>query len=179
MRLLSTLMILTVLPLLTLAQTKLVADHSYGSIKIAGTSSLHEWEELVTEYGINGVTNGKTIQNLEMKVTVKSIESGKSIMDDKTHEALKASKHPYINLKSKELRMNNGKIEGTGTIHLAGVSKEIQLKADYSLTDNSIIVKGMTALKMTDFGIEPPTAMFGTLTTGDEVTVIYDLKLKF
>jgi hypothetical protein len=30
-------------------------------------------------------------------------------------------------------------------------------------------------LKMTDFKMEPPTAMMGTIKVGDEVTVIFDV----
>jgi hypothetical protein len=33
----------------------------------------------------------------------------------------------------------------------------------------------MVPIKMTDFGIKPPTAIFGTLRTGDEVKVNFAL----
>lgn len=162
------------------SQAKIQPDYAYGSFKIQGTSSLHDWEEQVTEYGITGTKNGQTIQNLEVKVTVKSIESGKSIMDDKTFEALKADKFPFITMKAKELKMVNGKIEGKGLLELAGKLQEITITGEYGASGtNAFIVKGTIPLKMTDFGIDPPTAMFGTMTTGDAISILYDLKLKF
>ncbi len=175
----TTLLLCTLLGYVAFSQTKIQPDHSYGSFKIQGTSSLHDWEQMVTEYGITGIKNAEIIQNLVVKVTVKSIESGKSIMDDKTFEALKADKFPYITMKAKELKMVNGKLEGKGLLELAGKTKEITLTGEYSPSGNSLLVKGAIPLKMTDFGIDPPTAMFGTMTTGDAISIVYDLKLKF
>jgi hypothetical protein len=39
----------------------------------------------------------------------------------------------------------------------------------------TIRTTGRLALKMTDFGVDPPTALLGTLRTGDEVTVYFDV----
>ena len=30
---------------------------------------------------------------------------------------------------------------------------------------------GVQTIKMTDYGVTPPVALFGTLTTGDEITI--------
>ena len=35
---------------------------------------------------------------------------------------------------------------------------------------------GSIKIVMSDYGIEPPVAMFGTLKTGDEVTIDFELK---
>jgi polyisoprenoid-binding protein YceI len=44
--------------------------------------------------------------------------------------------------------------------------------------DQSITFNGSKKIKMTDFGISPPTALMGTMTTGDEVEVIFQVTLK-
>ena len=36
---------------------------------------------------------------------------------------------------------------------------------------NMVSLEGEKTFNMTDYGIEPPTALFGTITTGDEVTI--------
>jgi polyisoprenoid-binding protein YceI len=43
------------------------------------------------------------------------------------------------------------------------------------LPNGTVNATGMVPIKMTDFGIKPPTAMFGTLRTGDEVKVNFAL----
>jgi len=37
--------------------------------------------------------------------------------------------------------------------------------------------EGMAPVKMTDFGIQPPTAIFGRLKCGDEVKVNFELNV--
>jgi hypothetical protein len=43
------------------------------------------------------------------------------------------------------------------------------------ISGNRIQIKGSKKVKMTDFNISPPTAMLGTLKTGDEVTISFTL----
>jgi polyisoprenoid-binding protein YceI len=42
---------------------------------------------------------------------------------------------------------------------------------------NSMTVSGDYTLKMTDYGIQPPKAMWGTIKTGDEVTIKFEIVL--
>ena len=44
--------------------------------------------------------------------------------------------------------------------------------------DKQFQVKGEVPLKMSDFGIDPPTAMMGTLKTGNEVVIKYNLEFE-
>jgi len=46
------------------------------------------------------------------------------------------------------------------------------------LDDSTFQVKGTFSLKMTEFGIDPPTAMLGTLKTGDKITLDYTMTFK-
>lgn len=36
-------------------------------------------------------------------------------------------------------------------------------------------LQGSKSLKLADFQVEPPTAMFGQIVTGDEISVVLDL----
>ena len=45
-------------------------------------------------------------------------------------------------------------------------------------SDGSITFNGSKKLKMTDYGIKPPTALLGTMTTGDEVEIVFQVTLK-
>ncbi len=145
-------------------------------VEIQGTSSLHDWESKVESFSIAGNIGSDQIIDLVASFNAASIKSGKSIMDGKTQEALKAEKFPNIIFKSSSLKIVNGKVEGSGTLTIAGKSKPFEFNASSKqVTSGDMLVTGRSKIKMSDFGIEPPTAMFGTLTTGDEVTVVYEI----
>ncbi len=149
-----------------------------SKVVVLGTSSLHDWESVVESYTINGNIEATQITNLEALFNVESIKSGKSIMDSKAQDALEAEKYPNIIFKAAKLNIAGGKVTGQGTLTIAGKSKPMQFVATSKQNSNGdMMVKGSTKIKMTEFDIEPPTAMFGTLTTGDEVTVDYEILL--
>ena len=43
------------------------------------------------------------------------------------------------------------------------------------VTQGKVQFTGSYTLKMTDFSVKPPTAMFGTIKTGDEITVKFNV----
>lgn len=165
--------------------TALVGYFSFGQIKlnteksamqITGTSSLHDWEMDVNEFNVTGLITDAEVQNLEVTIMAKSMKSGKSIMDGKAYDAVKADKNPKIIFSAKTLQIKGDKISGKGNLNIGGESRQIDLVA--SIVSNAATemqLKGTVPLKMTDFNISPPTAMFGTLTTGDEVVINYDI----
>ena len=160
-----------------------------STIKIEGTSSIHEWESAVDQ--INGdlvlATDGKTgkqIQSLVVKVPVKSIKSGKGLMDSKTYEAFDSDKNPLITFQLTDvspIKLTGKDVETTvtGNLNMAGLSKKITFKSTGNLlTDGSYQFKGSVPVKLSDFKMKPPTAMMGMLKTGDAVTIKFDVTFK-
>lgn len=45
------------------------------------------------------------------------------------------------------------------------------------LNDDSWQFEGTQKLLMTDYGIDPPTALMGTMRTGNEITVAFTVKM--
>jgi hypothetical protein len=39
------------------------------------------------------------------------------------------------------------------------------------IASNMVALEGEKTFNMTDYAIEPPKALFGTITTGDEITI--------
>ncbi len=155
---------------------QLKIDSQLSTISIKGTSSLHDWEMSIEEFDASGSISEGKVENLKLSLTAKSMKSGKSVMDGKAHNAVKADQYPEIYFAAKELIIKDETLSGKGRLELAGQSKELTLAADIvSNTTSEMRLKGNIPLKMTDFAITPPTAMFGTLKTGDEVTVVFDV----
>lgn len=160
------------------------------SLVINGTSNLHPWQSKANEVRANGsmqVDAGslKAIQSLSVEIPVKSIKSAKgSIMDNKTYDALNANNYPNIQYKLEKITSLNSKgggfnLNASGNLTIAGVTKRIDMYVEGWIGgDGSITFKGSKKMKMTDFNIKPPTALMGTLTTGDEVEIVFQVSLK-
>jgi len=162
---------------LTVDQWQFKADPTKSSITVLGTSTVHDWESVAEVFAVTGTMNDTEVTNLDVTVTVKSIKSGKSIMDDKTYEALKADKNPKIYLKAETLKVVNGHVKGEGTLTIAGKSKKIAIDASSQSTTGGYKISGEVKLKMSEYEIDPPSAMFGTMQTGDDVTIQYQFLL--
>jgi polyisoprenoid-binding protein YceI len=155
---------------------------------IQGTSSLHDWEEKVDKFEVNLSLKLKekeiaSIDKANFVCKAASISSENSIMTNKTLEALKAEKFPEITFKLvsvDKLTSQGGTFSGTasGDISLAGVTKRISIAFTGSNANNRITLKGSKTVSLKDYNIKPPTAMLGTLKTGDQVTISFNLQFQ-
>ena len=160
------------------------------SLVIKGTSNLHDWQSVANEVRANGsiaadASGLKSIGSLYIEIPVKTIKSTKgSIMDNKTYDALKANNCPNITYKLEKVtslskRGTSYDINTTGYLSIAGSTNKINLYVQGKTSaDGSITFSGSEKLKMTTYNIKPPTALMGTMTTGDEVEIVFQVTLK-
>lgn len=159
---------------------------------IHGTSTLHNWQCKVEQPSgqLTGeLENGniKDIKSLAMGVIVTSIRSiddkgeyYEKSMDKNVYKALQAEKYPNITFTLSRInkRTSAGKnigLEATGVLRIAGASKEITIQVQSTPVTGGIVFEGKVPIKMTDYKIEPPTAIFGTIKTGNEVTLEFKM----
>ena len=145
---------------------------------IAGTSTMHDWEsdvETITGSASIALEEGAlSISQLKFSAVVQSIKSGKGGMDSKTYEALKEKEHPKIMYVFSEAQQAGNTLRTTGNLTIAGKTNAAKMDANYTINDDgSITLEGSHQVKMTEFDIKPPTAMLGTIKTGDEITISY------
>jgi polyisoprenoid-binding protein YceI len=158
-----------------------------SSMKITGTSSLHDWSIDVGDFQCDMTASADAsimkIETVAYRGKARSIKSDNNTMDKKIIEALKADKFPDIRYSvrsAKNVVLKDNKFSGliTGDIFLAGKTRSETIQFNgMMISDDKLQIKGSKKLKMTDFGINPPTAMMGALKTGDEVTVTFTLVL--
>jgi len=160
-----------------------------GSANIEGTSTLHEWRSDITNIQCKGlfeVQNGivRSVKSAEIKILVRGIKSTKGkIMNNKTYDAFKSEKNPYIifTFVSGRVRTdseNNSTIETSGNLSMAGEIHTISLIAKVNILSNGDLhLSAVEKIKMTEYKMKPPTAVFGTIVVGDEVTVNFNLIL--
>jgi hypothetical protein len=159
-----------------------------NEILIKGTSNLHDWQmnlivsNCEAEFDKEGFQL-RSIKKVNFSCEPSNIRSDYNLMDRKTYAALKADVYKVIkfNLLSKtELKSDDREFKGSlrGNLYIAGITNEVEVPFTGILnSDNTINVEGSFELRMSDFDISPPTAILGTLKTGDKITISFSLKL--
>ena len=182
-----TLLLLTGMQVLWAQQEKFRLNDRNSEITVEGTSSVHDWEMQATDMNasmqlILDENNVKDITKVTFSMHSEKLKSHNSIMDKKSWDALKSDKHSTIkfNLNSvSNFSVNGRSIRGTasGSLFIAGKSNPVSIPFTGSIkSGNTIMVTGQEKINMKDFNISPPTAMMGTLKTGEEVTVKFNME---
>jgi polyisoprenoid-binding protein YceI len=162
---------------------------------IEGTSNLHGWKcsaeklEAAIELDALAATQlntaaPKALKKVNVKVPVRSLKCGHGAMDNNLYKALNADASPDVSYILATFEAAPGDVKDTFTLHTVGTltvaGTENKLEMDVVATrmaDGSVTAKGVVPIKMTDFGIQPPTAIFGRLKTGNEVKVNFELMI--
>ena len=154
-----------------------------SDITIAGTSTMHDWT-MTTQEGIYNATfevnaDGTPIQLNMVTLTVpaESLKSGKGAMDKNAYNSLKTDKHKQIIFQLSSARVNAKTIICSGNLTVAGTTKPIEIEVAYEDRKGILYCKGAKKIKMTDYHVEPPSFMFDSIKTGNEITVSFEVSL--
>ena len=153
-------------------------------VTITGTSTLHDWEIKVSEFsgwvaGSNFSTTPEITQG-KLVCQVKSFQSGKKSMDKVVFDAMKESTFPEVifefnkTLKS-EVKGDTRELLVEGNLTIAGTTRKIQLTLKGKGSTNSFELQGNKSFKMSEFNVPPPSAMFGTVKSGDEIRILFNI----
>lgn len=154
---------------------------------VAGTSTLHDWTMTTKSASSSSSMEisdaGLEIKSFTLSIRAESLKSGKTTMDDIAYDALKSKKNPNIQFKLSNVSSitksgNTYNIQAKGILTIAGKSCNVNITGKASINNNQIKIYGSKTIKMTDFDMEPPTAMFGTIKTGDTITINYNLTFR-
>lgn len=190
--------ITTIFLLLFAATSNVLAQSKYvlldkSTMQIEGTSTIHDWTCDVQEINsdikfdaaaLEADTISTPVQGLSLTIPVKSIESGKGGMNRKIYGALKQEKHPNISFELTDSKLSP---EGTnadsssfqlivdGELTIAGNSRNISFPVNGTIQDDgSYKFTGNYELNMKDYKIDPPSAVFGTIKSGEMVTISFE-----
>jgi hypothetical protein len=165
----------------TIAQTFNI-NSAASNVKVEGTSNIHDWEMNAKE--LQGAIKVKMedgqlvqIEQMDFAVVAESLKSGKGGMDKNAYKALDTDKHKRITYQLSKVNNldctsnTSCKIATTGVLTIAGTKKNVDIIFDAKVSGDRITLTGNHKIKMSDYKVDPPTAMFGTITTGDEVNV--------
>ena len=167
-----------------------------STLRVSGTSTVHDWESTTTATAVSitrrpgagpadfpALVHASAIQDVDVRVPVRSLHSPRKGLDANLYKALKADAHPTIEVHldrstaAKAAAGDTTHVTASGTIRVAGVERPVTLEARLHPGDGGTWLVGTNTLRMSDFGIKPPTMMMGTLRVRDPVTIRYRLLL--
>jgi polyisoprenoid-binding protein YceI len=162
-------------------------------VTIAGSSNIHEYTASTTTVRVTRVKVGSAIpvdalwnevvkpgalEGFEIAIPAASLSSPKAGLDKNMHKALKVEQFPDITFRLTRLEnATSGAVTAIGVLRIAGVDREVALDLKTARKGGAFVVTGSLPLLMTDYGIKPPTAMLGMLTTDPKVTVSFETVL--
>lgn len=167
-----------------------------SKLKIDGTSTVHDWTvessiiggyiEFDSNFPLDPAKPSeglKVTPKVEVNIPVRSIKSGKKLMDDVMHDAMKVKDHSKVEYALKEMTAQERKagdplkFDTKGDLTVAGVKKEIDMVVTMQPTpDGKLKTVGEKNLKMSDFGIKPPAPAvgLGLIKTGNDVKITFE-----
>lgn len=128
---------------------------------------------------------------VRVSVPVKSLKGDSPGMERDMRASLKANQFPTISFVLNQLssivpaggadthRQPGLRIRGVGDLTVAGATRRTPIEATVTRNAAGIFAaRAQVTLSMSDFGITPPTALFGLIKAGNTITVAFDLNFE-
>ncbi len=161
-----------------------------AKVTITGTTNVHGYTASTSTVRLSGVKLGTfdgdlwsltqqpaLVEAFEVAIPSVSLKSPKDGIDKNMHKALKADKFAEITFRTRSIAKNGAGLRATGTLTIAGVSKDVTFDLAVQRSGSNLSVIGDVPLLMTDYGITPPKAMMGMMRTDPKVTIRLELVL--
>lgn len=159
-----------------------------SKISVSGTSTIHDWEMMVDSYKSTAtisINNEEvSISESSLKFKTEDLKSSSSGLNNKAYEALNASKYPVISFKQNgdvSTKLNGNKFNTivSGELTIAGKTKPVSLQTEgLVMADGTVKINGSIDKKMSEFGVTPPKAMMGTIKSGDDINIQFEVIYK-
>jgi polyisoprenoid-binding protein YceI len=89
-------------------------------------------------------------------------------------DMLAVSKFPEIRFTSTKVSAKGGnRFDVEGTLTIRGVGKPVTLQAE--LKPEGMMIEGKSTIKITSYGLKPPSAALGTIGTKDDMTALFSV----
>ena len=170
-----------------------------SALWLEGTSSVHDFESRTSTLGLvlmrepaqadpvdaaalRQWLQGGGLRGLELTVPLQAMRSGKSGLDKNMLKALRATEFPEIRFDMTSARLGTARgdtllVTADGTLKVAGRERAITVTGQLVSAEQGAWLEGTHPLKMTEYGVKPPTMMMGAIKTHDPVVVKFKLLL--
>lgn len=154
------------------------------NIEVAGTSTLHDWEmkatngSIAANFELDASGKPTDLLSLNFVISPTALKSGKEAMDNNAYKALDTKTYNIIKFSAASGTVtpqgSGYLVKCIGILQIAGKAINTEIVATCTVgADESMSFNGKKAIKMTSFGVKPPTFMMGSIKTGDDITISY------
>ncbi len=163
-------------------------DHE---MKIDGDANVRSWDAEVKTINADFVMKefdrsdlssltSDHFETMKLTIPVDDIESDSGRLTRNLQGYLKNDEHPNITftlnrINDVEVNGNSATINAEGVINAAGVDYNTTMTVNATFNGDSVTFTGEQDLLMTDFNIDPPTAIMGTVRARDEIRIPFSL----
>jgi len=180
------------------SESRLYAAQSQSLLWIEGSSNMNQFRFKTSQIRGTGYLDtppaeaGRSLADssqrarikVRVSIPVRSLDGGNKLMNQDMYEALKAEVAESIQYELLEARLIERadspqgwfQIEAIGTLMIAGkidtIAMNIKLR---QLADGRLHLKGQKLLRMTAFGVTPPSALRGLIKANNEIVIHFDL----
>lgn len=123
----------------------------------------------------------------DLEVPVASLRCGNRQMERDMYRALRSEANPVIEFRfsglvsgvEHDIDARNYRTTIAGDLSLAGTSRKVRIPVVAErVARDRFRLRARLPLRMTDFGVTPPTALFGMVKAKDDLVVTFDLYLQ-
>jgi polyisoprenoid-binding protein YceI len=179
--------VLLAVPALIAASALPLTFASGSKVWVSGTSTVRSWrcestqvsgsaDAATTELAAIGTARG------DITIPLSTLDCRNGTMNGHMRTALKAQQNPTIRFRATSVRVTPSGSEGTvamtGQLTIAGQTRDVTVNGTAVREGNTLRVRGTEQLTMTDFGVQPPRLMAGTMRVHAPVTVGFDVVLR-
>jgi polyisoprenoid-binding protein YceI len=170
------------------AQTSYSVD-SNSVIYLKGTSPLHNWGMVAhsftgdAKFSFLADNQLSSITGFSLKVPIHNLKSESRSIEKSAYKALREDQYKdivfdFTSAQFKPSGMNNYLILLRGNMTIAGVTQVTTLKMNAAMNENgSISCSGSLPIYLSDYNIERPTYLLGTMRVGEVLVLTYNLQL--
>lgn len=131
-------------------------------------------------------SNAIYFTDAQLGLKVATFDCKNRLMNKDLHEALGGPSSPYISIDLVEIRphesvnrTNAGKVRASVVIQINGQRKHTDIDVNFRQGSAfDMVIAGSKKLKMSDFGIDPPSPALGLVRVRDEVTIQFHLMVE-
>jgi polyisoprenoid-binding protein YceI len=137
---------------------------------LEGSSNVTDWRCESTALDVNA---------REVHIPVKTIRCGNRQMERDLYRALRSDSYPSIDFRFTNMTRAADRATIRGNLSLAGTTRMIEIDAGVQrIARDRVRMQVRVPLRMTDFNVTPPTALFGIVKARNELVAQFDLVLQ-
>ena len=155
-----------------------------SKLRINGTSNVTDFQciykDRISADTVNqSITFGDTltISGDKISINVSSLDCGKRVINRDLQKTLKAKEYPFLELNLLTVEISdttpfNALLE----ITIAEVTQNRFVEiTSFENSKDHLVFSGSGKILLSDFGLDPPTAIFGLIKVDNEIEIMFDL----